>query len=106
MEPFRIHNDLETTYDEFSRALKKLGFQNESTPEEFRYVHAETGCIIKLRQKQPDTTLIKAYFANFSFAIYYNGLIENVHDLAKMIEKERYLTKGILPTYFTDQTLL
>ncbi len=89
METFRIYKDMEVTYAEFSRALKKLGFQNESTPTEYRYVNHSVNCIVKLPPKHPNSKVLKAYFASHSISLYYFEIIKDPHDLAKMIEKER-----------------
>lgn len=90
MEIFRIYKDMEVTYKELSNALRKLGYRDESHDNRFRYVNHEHNSIVLLHKpKSDDEKVLKADFAGYSYALSAQGVIEDPHDLAKMIEKER-----------------
>lgn len=90
MEIFRIYKDMEVTYRELSDILRKLGYHDESYGDRFRYVNHEHNSIVLLRKpKCDDEKVLKADFAGYSYALAAQSVIEDPHDLAKMIEKER-----------------
>jgi hypothetical protein len=78
------------TYRELSNILRKLGYRDESYDNRYRYVNDEHNSIVLLRMpKHESEKVLKADFAGYSYALSEQGVIEDPHDLAKMIEKER-----------------
>jgi hypothetical protein len=89
MEYATLYNDISATYGEVVLALKKLGFQDISTPEQFRFVNEKHNSEIKLPIRPLDTAFFKADLIGYSYILYMQGVIKHRDDLAKRIEKNR-----------------
>ena len=91
MEVFRIYKEMDISYRELSSMLRKLGYREERLPNQIRYVHDGFNSVVQLPlpRKNEDENVLKALIAGYSYALWAKGVIEDPHDLAKMIEKER-----------------
>ncbi len=93
MEYATLYNDISATYGEVVMALKKLGFQDASTSEQFRFVNEKHNSEIKLPIKPLETPFFKADLIGYSYILYMQGIIKHRDDLAKRIEKNRRAAK-------------
>ena len=89
MEITRVYNDITATYGEVAMALKKLGFQDASTSEHFKFVNEKHNSEIKLPARPLDTTFLKGNMIGYSYILYMQGIIKHRDDFAKRIEKNR-----------------
>jgi predicted DNA binding CopG/RHH family protein len=87
----RVYNEISATYGEVAWALKKLGFQDVSTSEKFRFVNDKHNSEVKLPARLLDAPFAKANLAGYSYQLYMQGVIKHTDDLAKQIEKNRLL---------------
>lgn len=94
METFRIYKNMSITPDELFEALTKLGYENKSNSEKRRFVKKSHNSVIELANESIDERLMKVYFAGFAYRLFLQGVINDPHDLAKMIEKNREKMKG------------
>jgi hypothetical protein len=93
MEYISPYNDISATYGEVAIALKKLGFQDVSTSEYFRFVHEKHKAEIKLPARPQETIFSKPNMVGYSYILYMQGVIKHRDDLAKRIEKNRMAVK-------------
>lgn len=91
METFRIYKDMDITYRELSNLLRKLGYRVEVLPDRIRYINEDFNSIVQLPlpRKGENENVEKSLIAGYSYALSAQGVIEDPHDLAKMIEKDR-----------------
>lgn len=91
MQYLQINENIIATYAEVAEALKKLGFQDMSTPKHFRLVHNAYNSEVKLPARPLDTLFSKVNLAGFSYQLYMQGVIKDYDDLAKLVEKNRLI---------------
>ena len=99
MEPFRIYKEIQPTYGEWFSILAELGYHKQVVDRTHPISKQSTKQYVLNNQSQkstiilpylPDTALVlKAYFANYSHQLYLQGIINDVQDMAKMVEKNR-----------------
>ena len=89
MQYLKINEKMTATYAEIAETLKKLGFQDMSTPKYFRLVNHTHNSEVKLPARPLDTVFSAVNFAGFSYQLYMQGVIEEQDDLAKLVEKNR-----------------
>ena len=89
METFKIYKNMAVTPDELFEALTKLGYANKSNSEKRRFVKKSHNSVIELANEPIDQRLMNIYFSGFSYRLFLQGVINDPHDLAKMIEKNR-----------------
>jgi hypothetical protein len=89
MERFRIYKDLEVSYREVEDALIQLGFRNASDTKRFYFVNDKFNAIFLMPFKPSTNTVLKAHFAANSYGLWATGVIKDIHDFAKLIEKNR-----------------
>ena len=98
MATFSIHNEIQPTYGEWLPILEQLGFKKQvvdmttllgDKKPQYRLVNEAEKSIIILPYLPDDAPVLKAYFANYSIQLYYQGIIEDMQDMAKMIEQNR-----------------
>jgi hypothetical protein len=94
METFKIYKNMSVTPDELFEALTKLGYDNQSNSEKRRFVKKSHKSVIELANEPIDARLMNMYFAGFSYRLFLQGVINDPHDLAKMIEKNREKAKA------------
>ena len=93
MRELRAYKDLEPTYNELAKALKKLGFKNRSTEELWAYANEKTGSIVVLPLKSDNDPVHKANFASLSWTLEGQGVLQHEYDLGKLIEQMRLAEK-------------
>lgn len=89
MEKFRIYKDMEVSYNEVEEALKQLGFKNHSDSKRFYFVKDTPNAIFKMPLKTSDEKVLKAHLAANSYGLWASGVIKDIHDFAKLIERNR-----------------
>lgn len=99
MEPFRIYKEIQPTYGEWFSILAELGYHkqivdrkrpiNKQSTKQYVLNNQSQKSIIILPYLPDDALVLKAYFANYSHQLYLQGIISDVQDMAKMIEKNR-----------------
>lgn len=94
MQYLHVYKEIVANYGEIAEALKKLGFQDESTEKHFRLVNTAHNSEVKLPTRPLDALFFKANLAGYSYQLYMQGVIDDYDDLAKTIEKNR-LTRAV-----------
>ena len=89
MQYLNVYKEIVANYGEVAEALKKLGFQDVSTPKHFRLVNSIHNSEVKLPARPLDTIFSKVNLAGYSYQLYMQGVIEEYDDLAKLVEKNR-----------------
>lgn len=98
MPTFSIYKEIQPTYGEWLPILEKLGFQKKvvefttlfgDKKPQYRLENKAEKSIIILPFEPDDAPVLKAYFANYSIQLYYQGIIEDMQDMAKMIDQNR-----------------
>jgi hypothetical protein len=102
MATFSIYKEIQPTYGEWLPILEKLGFQKKvvelptlfgDKQPQYRLENKAEKSIIILPYLPDDAPVLKAYFANYSIQLYYQGIIEDMQDMAKMIDQNRLLAQ-------------
>jgi hypothetical protein len=93
MEKVRVYNELEATYGELAQMLLQLGYKDTSNGTFFRFVYRKRKSIIQLPWRAATDIVVKANLAAFSYLLYMQGIIAERDDLAKGIEKNRFLNE-------------
>lgn len=94
MEKFRIYKDLEVSYNEVEKALLQLGFRNASDTKRFYFVNDKHDAIFLMPFKKGTDTVLKAHFSANSYGLWATGVIKDIHDFAKLIEKNRFAAQN------------
>ena len=99
MPTFSIYKEIQPTYGEWLPILAELGFQKQvvdmkrpiskAITKQYRLENSAEKSIIILPYLPDDAPVLKAYFASYSIQLYWQGIIEDMQDMAKMIEKNR-----------------
>ena len=89
----RVYHEISATYGEVAVALKKLGFKDVSTSEQFRFLNEKHNSEVKLPARSLEAPFAKANLAGYSYQLYMQGVIKHTDDLAKRIEKNRLSAK-------------
>ena len=99
MEKFRIYNEIQPTYGEWLPILAKLGYEKHTYETDsvlgsgklknYRFENIKFKSIILLPFKPDNAPVLKAHFAAYSYQLYMMGVIDDVQDMAKTIEKNR-----------------
>jgi predicted DNA binding CopG/RHH family protein len=90
----RVYNEISATYGEVALALKKLGFQDVSTSEHFRFMNEKHNSEVKLPARLLDAPFAKANLAGYSYQLYMQGVIKHIDNFAKLIEKNRFFANA------------
>lgn len=102
MATFSIYKEIQPTYGEWLPILEKLGYKKEvvnlptlfgDKQPQYRLENQAEKSIIILPYLPDDAPVLKAYFANYSIQLYYQGIIEDMQDMAKMIDQNRLLAQ-------------
>jgi hypothetical protein len=93
MEKVKVYNELEATYGELAQILLQLGYKDTSNATLFRFVYRKRKSIIQLPWRAASEIVVKANLAAFSYLLYMQGIIVERDDLAKGIEKNRFLNE-------------
>jgi hypothetical protein len=91
MEKVRVYNEIEATYAEFAQILLQFGYKDTSNKAFFRFVSKKYKSVVQLPQRATTDIVVKANLAAFSYLLYMQGVIAHIDDLAKGIEKNRFL---------------
>ena len=103
MPTFSIYKEIQPTYGEWLPILEQLGFKKqvvdmqtlfgEKRPQ-YRLENAAEKSVIILPYLPDNAPVLKAYFASYSIQLYWQGIIEDMQDMAKMIERNRLATEA------------
>ncbi len=104
MRTFSIYREIQPTYGEWLPILKDLGFQinvvdiakplSKQYTKQYRLENAKQKSVIILPYLPDEAPVLKAYFANYSVQLYWQGIINDEQAMAKLIEKNR-ISKGV-----------
>ena len=99
MPTFSIYKEIQPTYGEWLPILEQLGFQKQvvdmkrpiskAHSKQYRLENKAEKSIIILPYMPDNAPVLKAYFASYSIQLYWQGIIEDMQDMAKMIERNR-----------------
>ena len=89
-----VFEDMEPTFAELSNALIKLGFEDKSNEEHFRFYNGEYDKMILLRRKKLHERLDAGRSGAVSSQLAHFGIIEHMDDLGKMIKAMRQAASG------------
>lgn len=103
MEAFRIYKEIQPTYGEWFSILADLGYKKQVVDikrpiskqhtKQYLLENSMEKSIIVLPFLPDNAPVLKAYFANYSNQLYMQGIIDDVQDMAKMVEKNRLMTQ-------------
>jgi hypothetical protein len=103
MATFKIYKEIQPTYREWLSVLEQLGFKKQIVElppisgvkrTQYRLENAAYRSVVWLPYRTDDAFVVKAYFASYSHLLYMQGVIEDVQDMAKMVEKSRFLAEN------------
>lgn len=80
---------MEVNYNEVEDALVQLGFRNCSDARRFYFVHDDYKAIFKMPMKNGSEKVLKAHIAANSYGLWATGVIKDIHDFLKLIERNR-----------------
>ncbi|MEK7257762.1 MAG: hypothetical protein AAB316_23595 [Bacteroidota bacterium] len=80
---------IDPTYAELAKALKNLGFKNQSTEDTFRYAHKKTGVVCTLPMKPDHAIVERGSYAHLTLVMEWYGLIKDRDELGQIIEINR-----------------
>ena len=99
MPSFSIYKEIQPTYGEWLPILEKLGFERQIVDiekpiskkytKQYRFVNYAEKSIILLPYLPDDAPVLKGDFASCSIKLYYQGIIGDMQDMAKMIDQNR-----------------
>jgi hypothetical protein len=99
MPVFTIHNEIQPTYGEWFSLLEEMGYEKKivdierpifkGRTKQYRLENADHKSFIILPIFPDDTPVLKGLFASYSIQLYWEGVIKDMQDMAKMIEKKR-----------------
>ena len=103
MPTFNIYKEIQPTYGEWLPVLERLGFKKQvvdikrpitkAISKQYRLENINEESVIILPYLPDDAPVLKGIFANYSIQLYWQGIIEDVQDMAKMIEQNRFLSE-------------
>jgi hypothetical protein len=107
MRVFTIHNEIQPTYGEWLSLLAEMGYDkkivdikrpiSKDHTKQYRLENTEHQSIIILPLLPDNAPVLKGLFADYSIQLYWQGVIEDEQDMAKMIEKKRLATQETTP---------
>ena len=80
---------MSVTYGEFGKALLQLGYKDESTTKHFRFTNARHKSVVLLPFQEAKAILVRANLASYSYLLFNQGVIDDMDDLAKIIDTNR-----------------
>lgn len=86
-----VYNEMEVSYRELASALMRLGYRNATNEKYFRFINDEFDSVILLQlpRKSEEEKVNKANFVALSWNMEWKGVLDDMDDLAKMIERDR-----------------
>ena len=85
-----IYKDMIVSYQEFERALLRLGYHIVVKPHARLYVNEEYDSVISISHRNTlDKMMIRGAFTAEAYLMEMKGVLENMDDIAKMIERDR-----------------
>jgi hypothetical protein len=84
-----VYKEMEVTYGEIAQALKQLGYQDESTAQNFRFINEAYKSEFLLPARPLESKFVKANTVSFSNLLFMQGVVKNPDKLVKIIEKNR-----------------
>jgi hypothetical protein len=77
------------TYKEFLGVLSHLGFQDESSENEYRMVHKQHKSLVVLPFRPLGDTVLNDFLTNYAYQLYMQGIIKKEEDILQIMEKSR-----------------
>ena len=95
MERIGIYKDMIVSYQEFENALLRLGYHIVMKPHARLYVNEEYDSVISISHRNTlDKMMIRGAFTAEAYLMEMKGVLENMDDIAKMIEQDRLAASG------------
>jgi hypothetical protein len=90
-----IYKDMVVSYQEFENALLRLGYHKVLKPHARLYINEVHDSIISISNRNTlDKMMIVGEFSAQAYLMEMKGVLENMDDIAKMIEQDRLATLG------------
>jgi len=91
-----VYKEMEVSYRELASALSYLGYRNATNEKHFRFINDEfnSDILLPLPHKSEEEKVNKAYFVALSINMEWKGVLDDMDDLAKMIERNRETTQA------------
>ena len=90
--PSKIFVEVSVTNQELMKVLMQIGFRNESSEEDYRFVNDKYNSIVVLPVRPLDEAVQRMYLASYSYQLYLQGVIRDEENLVKKVLQNR--TKG------------
>lgn len=85
-----IYKDLVVSYQEFENALLRLGYYKVIKPHARIYINEAYDSVISISHRNTlDKMMILGEFSAQAYLMEMKGVLENMDDIAKMIEQDR-----------------
>ena len=85
-----IYKDMIVSYQEFERALLRLGYHVVMKPHARLYINEDYDSVISVSHRNTlDKMMIRGAFTAEAYLMEMKGVLENMDDIAKMIEQDR-----------------
>lgn len=87
-----IYKNMVVSYQEFENALLRLGYYKVVKPNARLYVNEVYDSVISISNlNTPDRMMVVGAFSAQAYLMEMKGVLENMDDIAKMIEQDRLL---------------
>lgn len=107
MRVFTIYKEIQPTYGEWLSLLAEMGYEkkivdikraiSKDHTKQYRLENPEHKSIIILPLLPDNEPVLKGLFASYSIQLYWEGVINDEQDMAKMIEKRRLASQRATP---------
>ena len=85
-----IYKNMVVSYQEFENALLRLGYHKVVKPNARLYVNEVYDSVISISNlNTPDRMMVVGAFSAQAYLMEMKGVLENMDDIAKMIEQDR-----------------
>jgi hypothetical protein len=90
-----IYKDMIVSYQEFENALLRLGYHIIMKPHARLYVNEEYDSVITVSHRNTlDKMMMRGILTAEAYLMEMKGVLENMDDIAKMIEQDRLVVLG------------
>ena len=87
--PSKIFVEVSVTNQELMKVLMQIGFRNESSEEDYRFVNDKYNSIVVLPVRPLDEAVQRMYLASYSYQLYLQGVIGDEENLVKKVLQNR-----------------
>lgn len=89
--PLRVYKEMDLTYREVAQTLLRLGYQDRSDEQNFRFTNEKFKSEVELPlpKNGGEEFVQKALIVGFTYIMAWKGVLKDMDDFAKMVERER-----------------